>query len=217
MPRLLPCFLVALLAVLCACSETHGGEDGGGADTSVSDTGGTDTGGGDTGGVDWGACETTSECTVARNICCSGCPFDAFENLDGVNTMHTAAHMAEVCPDPTMSGCEPCPIDVDALAIPGYFSPCRAGRCVPVDIILEPMTECEMDVDCRVRTRDCCECGADLSDANLTAIRTDAEAAFTELVCDVVACDDCAPIYPSEVVAVCDMGRCRLGRAMSGP
>jgi hypothetical protein len=204
-----------LVAALAACSRAHATDAG--ADTGGGDVG-ADSAPGDTGGIDWGACALTSECTLARDMCCGGCPFDAIENLDGVNVAYATEHMAEVCPDPTMVGCEPCGVRVDPLSIPGHFSPCRAGRCTPVDIAAEPITECTIDADCRVRARDCCECGADVSDANLVAIRVDAGAAFAELACDADAsCDLCAPVYPEEVQAVCDAGRCRLARLMTGP
>jgi hypothetical protein len=210
--RLMTSLFSITLAI--ACSDSHGGGDGGpldaASDSGRSDSGRSDSSRSDTGTADWGACTLNAECTLEPDGCCAGCPFTDFENLDGVNVMFTAEHRLAVCPE-TM-GCEPCAVDIDPLRIPPHFATCMDDRCTPVDLSATAMTDCAADTDCRVRVRDCCPCGATLTEGNFIAVRGDAEGDFQGMVCDDLACPECEPVYPDTVEAFCDDGTCALRR-----
>jgi hypothetical protein len=67
------------------------------------------------------------------------------------------------------------------------------------------MTACTQDDDCRVRTKDCCECGGHAYD--LVAIATSVFSSYEELVCEEgTGCDACLPSY--DRTAACDDGHC---------
>ena len=182
--------------------------DGGGADASRPDAAGTDSGPATDSGpiASWAACTVPSECTLAANGCCAPCGAPELIDVDGVAISGIDAHRLEVCPVPTP--CPRCPSSPN----PWLFSTCGGGMCQALDLHLLSLTECTLDSDCRLRARDCCECGADLSFYNLVAIRSDAEVGFSALVCDpATACPECLPDYASSgSSAHCTAGRCTV-------
>ena len=92
---------------------------------------------------------------------------------------------------------------------PNLVPECRTGLCQVVDLQTLDLTACSSDSDCRIRTRDCCECGGGLEPEDIIAIRVDAESAYSALACDPgTACPECAPTYPPSVIATCSSGRC---------
>lgn len=66
---------------------------------------------------------------------------------------------------------------------------------------------CDSAADCRVRTKDCCECNGDVTPSGLMAVNT----TFTAPAgCDGF-CDECIADYPDGVTALCDEnGSCAL-------
>ena len=126
-------------------------------------------------------------------------------DVDAIHVDLAREHYEAVCPEPM-----PCP-DCPSAPNPNLGATCDSGTCAAFDLSMMPVTECAGAADCRVRVRDCCECGADTSFSNLIAIRTDASAEYAELVCPSdFGCDDCLPVYPDDVRAICDAGRCAL-------
>lgn len=142
---------------------------------------------------------------LAINTCCGTCSVPTLDDFDAIHVDEQEEHRVMVCPEPT-----PCPACVMGFN-PNLGATCNAGTCEGFDLTTSPITECVDDVDCRVRARDCCECGADTSFSNLIGIRTDASAEYESLVCPSdIACLECAPAYPDDVRAFCDAGRCSL-------
>lgn len=160
---------------------------------------------------DWAACTLTSQCTLAANTCCGPCGAPELTDLDGVNMSRLDDHRMEVCPDPDPI-CPGCPTALN----PYLIVTCDAMRCEPVDTRREDFTTCSADTDCRVRVRECCECGGTTDPFALIAIRSDAEPAYAAVACDPgTGCPECAPVYPAEARAVCRMGHCEV--AIAGP
>jgi hypothetical protein len=78
-----------------------------------------------------------------------------------------------------------------------------------VDLLEEPVTECELASDCQVRTHDCCECGGGTDRESLVGVNINQLQRFASLVCDSgQGCDECMPDYPTEATADCEAGRC---------
>lgn len=151
--------------------------------------------------VDFTVCTVPSECVFAIIDCCGPCGEPSLSDYDAINAEYLDEHHAVVCtdPDPICPGCA-------VMPNPELITTCDAtGHCLGLDTGAEDLSLCTVDEDCRIRARDCCECGASMSYDNLIAIRTDAEAEYSDLVCDPdTGCFECAPEYPGDVQAVCD-------------
>lgn len=151
-------------------------------------------------------CSRHDECALAFDDCCGPCGLPSLDDYDPILASRAADHFASVCPDPGGTGCPDCAI----FANPSLGARCDAGRCVGYDVRQLPLSACTSDSDCRVRTRDCCECGGAIDRASLIAVRVSG-GDYSALVCDDLACPECEPIYPSDVEAFCAAdGHCDL-------
>ncbi|MFW5921170.1 MAG: hypothetical protein ACOCUS_04965 [Polyangiales bacterium] len=209
--------VLALLFALASagCGSSHGpGDGGGGRDGGGTDGGGTDAGH-DGGGIDAGdgvrACEVPSDCIVVPESCCGSCGAATRGDAIALAADRADDYRTSVCEG---MGCPACFMQQD----PTLLATCNAGVCEVVDLHEHPSAACDSDDECRVRTRDCCECGGDTSRAGLVAIRADGEGDFTSVVCDpMIGCPECAPVYPEEASAVCNPdGYCEVEWADGG-
>ncbi|HJL15282.1 MAG TPA: hypothetical protein RMH99_06490 [Sandaracinaceae bacterium LLY-WYZ-13_1] len=176
--------LVSILFVL-GCGESHdlGDEDAG------PDVG------------DLAACEVPSDCVVVPESCCGSCGAATRGDAIAVHRDRTGDWRGMACGDDM--GCPACFMQQD----PTLVATCEAGHCAVVDLQTHPATECASADDCRVRAAECCECGATVEPGTLIAISD--EGAFGPLVCDPgMGCPECLPMYPPEVSAACEAGRC---------
>jgi hypothetical protein len=183
--------LVAALVSSAACNESHAAD------------GGTD------GGGDFTSCSMSSSCIVIPASCCGACGAATREDSIAVNASRASAYQASVCPK--SPACPACYMEQD----PTLVATCASGRCAIVDVLEQPFAACTDDAECRLRSRDCCECGGDVTSAGLISIRTDGEGAYMDIVCDEgssTPCPECAPVYPPEAAAACDVaeGHCRV-------
>jgi len=152
---------------------------------------------------DFRSCSGDDVCVVASESCC-GC-LESLEGALGLREDAVSAYYADRCGDVL---CAPCPEPPN----PELVATCAAGVCEARDVGALEVTACESDAECVLRSRDCCECGGDITESGLIAIRRDAGAAYMDLVCGGVdGCAGCAPIYPEEFLAVCgDDGHCEV-------
>ncbi len=149
-------------------------------------------------------CSRPSECTLAIDTCCGPCGTPALDDYDAILATASAAHMASVCPMP-----DPICPDCAVMVNPSLGATCNEGRCEAFDVRQLPLSACTTDDACRIRTRDCCECGGAIDPGSLIAVRGDARAEYQLLVCDDLACPECAPSYPTDLEAYCaDDGHC---------
>jgi hypothetical protein len=183
-----------------------GGTTGGssGSAGSGAATGGVGGTGGSAGTNQWGACSLTSECVVRPASCCGSCGAATRRDAIAIHRANADGYTLAMCQD---TGCPAC----DAPQDPTLIGHCENGACQVVDLLAQPLTECSADVDCRVRTASCCECGGNTALEALIAIRADSEAEYRQLACDPgTDCGKCAVIYPEGAVAVCMDGRCTV-------
>lgn len=151
------------------------------------------------------ACSQPSDCVVTANTCCGECGQATLDGSTAVNEDALATYRDSLCDDDPI--CPACP----SAPNPELVATCEADRCEVVDLGMDALTECTSSDQCRVRTVDCCECGGATDPGSLIAIRADREGDYAALVCDLgTGCPECAPVYPSDVSAVCDAGRCTL-------
>jgi len=156
-------------------------------------------------GPDPRVCSEPSECVVTANTCCGECGMATLAGSTAVNEGSLANYRDSLCED----GVD-CPACAQAPN-PELVATCEASRCEVVDLGMDAVTECTSSDECVVRTVDCCECGGSTDPGSLIALRRDQRFAYENLVCDSdIGCPECAPLYPSDVRAICDGGRCTL-------
>ncbi|MCS6797813.1 MAG: hypothetical protein NZ898_04680 [Myxococcota bacterium] len=156
-------------------------------------------------GPDVASCTRVSECVLVPRTCCGDCGEPRRGDALALHRDHVEANRREACAG--IAGCPPCIASPD----PTLRATCEASRCEVVDLQALPLTECSRAEECRIRTKDCCECGGETSRGSLIAIRADREADYARLACDegaATACPRCAPAYPGEAMAGCVEGRC---------
>jgi hypothetical protein len=145
-------------------------------------------------------CAENADCTLAIDDCCGTCGRPTLDDYDAILATRSAEHARMVCPDP---GAVPCP-GCASMDNPNLGAACESRVCVGYDVRQRSLSSCMSDGDCRLRTRDCCECGGATDLGSLIAIRLDGEPAYGALVCPPDAsCPECAPIYPAEYEAFC--------------
>lgn len=189
----------------CDCPEATGGTATG---TGGSAGSGADGGAGGFSGApgaagalpdEWFECEQSDDCIVSSESCCGQCGAYTSEDVIATNRESLSSYVEARCG--ASFACDACAAGV----LPSITAVCRGGRCTVVDLSQDPMTACVHDDDCRVRTKDCCECGGHLLD--LVAIATSAASSYDHLVCEEgIGCDPCLPSYT--LTAACDDGHC---------
>jgi hypothetical protein len=142
------------------------------------------------------------QCTLVWDGCCAPCGGTDTSHYHAVRSENAAAFLAEECPHPpACAACNEPP--------PPVVATCTPNGCDVLQLAPDPAIACEIDTDCRVRTKDCCECGGNTATSNLIAISN--EQRYSDLVCPAAAsCDDCLPTYENAPRARCANGRCTL-------
>ena len=162
---------------------------------------------------DFRSCDAHADCELAINACCWPCGEQELSDFDAINGDYAEEHRATVCDDPTPA-CPRCA----TFPNPALGATCGAGLCQGFDVRAMDLSACTTDADCRLRVTECCPCGGDTSPTSLIAVRTDAEADYQALVCDDIACPECEPVYPTDMVeAFCaDDGHCDVRMLVGG-
>ncbi|MBK7396505.1 MAG: hypothetical protein IPJ34_09455 [Myxococcales bacterium] len=202
--------LVLALAFLVGCgaktSETNpddGGTDGG-SDTPTSDTA-IDV------GVDLTFCTGAGQCAVTPITCCGTCSSPTLGDTKAVRKDKVAIDRSLTCgpTPPPCPGCAVMKLDDSIQAVcrfggGGGGGGAPAGRCTAIDVRTEPVSACETDTDCVLRSSGCCDECAPTRD-QIIAINTKAIPSWRAEVCvgDEV-CSRCLTKPPPGIAATCD-------------
>lgn len=199
--------LATAVALACGGSveiQREGGSGGGLAGKGGSSDGGGQvggSGGGGSSGVSATPCQRNSECIVRAISCCGRCGAATRGDAMAIHVKDAAAYQTEHCSTMDCPACDQ-PSDPTLLAV------CD-GVCKLVDLLTSNVTVCAGAGDCRIRSRSCCECGAEMTESNLLSIREDQNAEFESMVCDPMqGCDGCVPSYPGYAQSKCEDGHC---------
>ena len=184
-------------------SGSNTGNSGGSIGTSSGGLSGSGSGG--TAAIDR-ACSTNFECTVASATCCGTCGAPSKEDSIGITRGQESAHRDSLC-----GGDAICPACAAQLN-PNLFASCISGQCEAVDLTEDDASTCKMDAECTLRPAACCECGAGNSYWDVVAINSSKSTDFEESQCTdaLVACTECVWAPPSDLLATCDQGRCKI-------
>jgi hypothetical protein len=123
-------------------------------------------------GAAWDSCELTSKCVVRPESCCGNCGAATRDDIIALNQDYVTAYTTNNCANADCPGCY-IPSDPTLLAT------CSSGLCTVVDLLSHPSTQCTDEGDCRIRTKDCCECGGGTDEEHLIAINVSKESEFS--------------------------------------
>ncbi len=145
------------------------------------------------------SCTTHADCTLTSRDCCFACGIQEPANMLAVRADSLTVQL-NACEN---SGCPECATSFN----PALQSACIDGQCQLID--LTPYAACTSDEDCRLRTKDCCECGGDTT--NLISVNASFPST-PDWCADDVACDACLPDYGSFAIPSCavDQGMCTM-------
>jgi hypothetical protein len=148
-------------------------------------------------------CASPTECALMPNLCCGPCDEPNLTNMVAVRkTEVNAVFQAMSCHLVDCPTCLP-------IANPWLGAACRANRCVSFDARQTELVSCTADTDCVLRAGvGCC---ADCSASGYSAfVALNREADIRPFTCgsEPVGCDDCAPVPPPDLIAVCASGSC---------
>lgn len=153
------------------------------------------------------ACDVTTPCVLVETSCCGACEPVTAESYAAVPAGQTEAYEAQkACGGMPCDACDVLPLGQQTSQF--FRAACVEGRCAVQDVRDEPITECEVPADCRLRCgSDCCEgCGS--GSDGLIAVRADADVAATFCEGRDVACDPCICTPSATYGADCVAGRC---------
>lgn len=150
-------------------------------------------------------CTRHSDCSLLQRTCCATCgtpPADVYLAL-GRGAISPVE--AQSCLGDASAGCPEC----EAGSNPSVYAACIDAQCSVIDV--SEYASCLIDTDCRLVSKDCCDCGGDFSEwgimsVNYSYVRPER--------CDGVGCDGCVPQDPSNIHARCDSERGVCGLIM---
>lgn len=143
-------------------------------------------------------CMYPTDCILRPASCCGDCGAYTRDDIISLTLEDLDDYLRENCSGGEFScpGCYKAPN-------PSLFANCSEdSQCTWIDIYdpdhdyATEYTRCSTDSDCVLRTRECCECGATISQDNIVAIRKDKLSDFEKLVCKPeTGCPECAADY----------------------
>lgn len=142
------------------------------------------------------SCVEHADCELVSRRCCAPCQTPTHDELFAVRKGTTAA---SVCWGDPGEACRHCA----GPANPSIYAACVEGTCQLLDVSAH--TSCQTSADCRISTKDCCECNGDFSDDGKIAVNGSFRA--PDYCSADLSCPECAsPSDPAET-ALCDLDR----------
>lgn len=144
-------------------------------------------------------CATHADCVLQFRSCCGPCGVPEGDLYIATRVDSPNLNDAGICRGTPNGAC----LDCVSLENPAIHAACVDGECSVLD--LTDHGECASDQDCRVTTKDCCECGGDFSSSGAIAVTQ----SFTSHdYCDSPTCDPCVPSTEG-VTATCNLSLSR--------
>jgi hypothetical protein len=148
-------------------------------------------------------CARHSDCSLLPRACCTGCGVPTADSYLALGRDALSPVQAMTCLGDPSADC----LDCDSGTNPSLYAACIDAQCSVVDV--SASASCLIDSDCRLVSKDCCDCGGDFSERGVMSVNYSYERPQR---CDGVGCDGCIPNDPSNTFAVClpDRGACGL-------
>jgi hypothetical protein len=140
-------------------------------------------------------CETHADCVLDSRTCCAPCGMPEADQLMATQTDSVRLAEAGSCLGVPGGTCPACATDQSPVVYPA----CIDGECGVLN--LADLARCDSDEDCRVSTKDCCECNSDMGPSGVIGVNL----SFTSPpYCDSPSCDECqAP--STDAIATCNL------------
>lgn len=139
-------------------------------------------------------CTKHADCTLMPRRCCAGCADPTRDELIAIKVDGTTPRATGVCEGDPDAGCSMC----QDFSVASIYAACFDGTCRVLDVTA--LASCTTSEDCRVTTKDCCECGGDFSDAGRIAVNVSFRA--PDYCSPDTSCRECAP--SQQAPAQCD-------------
>jgi hypothetical protein len=153
------------------------------------------------------SCENHADCMVQTRLCCEPCSTadDPQEILLATSSDSPTLRAAGICLGDQTGGCDDCA----PFQHHGVYASCVEGECRLLDVTEQ--AKCQTVDDCRLVTKDCCDCGGDFSGPGLLAV----DASFTgpEYCPADQTCPACVGgVPPDDIRPTCEeaVGTCRV-------
>jgi hypothetical protein len=151
-------------------------------------------------------CETHADCRLRPRTCCSQCgSLEQADMMIAENITSADARGSGACLGDPEGVCNAC----DPIQNPSIYAACVFGQCSVMS--LYDWAGCATDDQCRISTKDCCDCGGDVSASGVIAVNP----TFTHhTYCGSPSCDGCVPELQG-ATAICnpDLGLCEVASA----
>lgn len=142
------------------------------------------------------SCGAHAECGLVSRTCCPACGEAGADDQLSLNVESKSLFEAGLCD--ALQGCPDCV----SLPNPLLYAACIDTQCTVVDV--GEQAACETDDDCRLTSKDCCDCGGDFGPDGVMAV---GRGYSKPEHCAGVACDECLPSDPPGLFARCDPDR----------
>jgi hypothetical protein len=143
-------------------------------------------------------CARHSDCSLLPRTCCPGCGLPTADSYLALARGSLSPVEAMTCLGDPIAGCPEC----ESGANPSVYAACIDARCSVVDVTA--FASCLIDTDCRLVSKDCCDCGGDFSEWGIMSVNY---AYVRPQRCDGVGCDECVPTHPLNTFAICEADR----------
>ena len=148
-------------------------------------------------------CAQHSDCSLRPRTCCPGCGVPTADSYLALGRDALSPVEAMTCLGDASAGCLEC----ESGTNPTVYAACIDSQCSVVDV--SASGSCLIDSDCRLVSKDCCDCGGDFSEWGVMSVNYSYDKPQR---CEGVGCDGCVPNNPSNTYAMClpDRGTCGL-------
>lgn len=102
-------------------------------------------------------CEQHADCSLMPRRCCASCEDPTHDELIAIRVGPATPRATGVCWGDADASCRMC----QDFSVANVYAACVEGTCRLLDVSAH--TSCTTSADCRISTKDCCECGGDFS------------------------------------------------------
>jgi hypothetical protein len=139
-------------------------------------------------------CAQHSDCSLVPRTCCPGCGLPTADSYLALGRDALSPVEAMTCLGDRGASCPECESGVN----PSAYAACIDAQCSVVDVT--GFASCLINTDCRLVSKDCCDCGGDFSEWGVMSVNY---SYARPPGCDGVGCGGCIPSNPANVYAVC--------------
>ena len=147
-------------------------------------------------------CAKHSDCSLVQRTCCPACAVPRADAYLALGRGGLSPVEAMTCLGDPSGDC----LDCESGSNPSVYAACVDGQCSVVDVA--EFGSCLIDTDCRLVSKDCCDCGGDFSEWGVMSVNY---SYVRPQRCDGVGCDACIPRDPLNTFAMCLTDRSTCG------